>query len=138
MTVKEWLQYGRKLNDEVEQLKYAQRQALELACETSIDMNNEKVQTSGGNATERKFIAYADYSKMLDEKIDELVDYRVRMLNLINRLDNTIYRTLLIARYINCKTWEQIADEMGYDLRWIYRLHGKALKAIESHYKSVI
>ena len=60
------------------------------------------------------------------------------MLNLINRLDNTIYRTLLIARYINCKTWEQIADEMGYDLRWIYRLHGKALKAIESHYKSVI
>ena len=28
------------------------------------------------------------------------------------------------------RTVEQIAVEMGYDLRWLYRLHGKALDVV--------
>ena len=38
---------------------------------------------------------------------------------------------LLELRYLEGKTWDEIAKAMDYDLRWIYRLHGKALKEIE-------
>lgn len=135
MTVKEYLLRGRKLNDEVEQLKYARRQALELACGASVGYDVEKVQTSQVNTVEKKFIAYADYSKLLDEKIDELSDYRAKMLKLINKLENTTYRTLLIARYINCKTWELIAEEMSYSDVWVRtRLHSDALQELEKYY----
>jgi hypothetical protein len=34
-------------------------------------------------------------------------------------------------RYINNKGWDDVAREMGYDKRWIMRLHGRALKEID-------
>ena len=131
MTVKEWLERGRGLDGEVEQLKYERQRALDLACETSFDMNNERVQTSKGNVTESKFIHYADYSKMLDEKIDELCDYRKQMNKLINRLDNTTYRTLLRSYYINCRVWAVVAEDINYSEKWTKELHKKALEAAE-------
>ena len=136
MTIKEWLQKARKLNNEVEQLKMARQKALNLACEATVGVDNEKVQTSKINSTESKFVTYADYSKLLDAKIYELTNYRIKVLGCINKLDNSTYRTLLIARYINCKTWEQIAEDMQFkDVRWTYVLHGRALKKMEEAIK---
>lgn len=134
---KVFLLKGRKLNYEVEQLKAARREALQLACGISVDYSTEKVQTSTDNGMEKRFIAYSEYSRMLDEKVEELMAYRVKMLKLIKELSDSTYRTLLIARYINCKTWEKIAEDMGYDVRHVHRLHGAALRkfkdVIECH-----
>ena len=44
---------------------------------------------------------------------------------MIEKLNDSIQRTLLIARYINCETWEIIAEDMMYDIRHIYRIHSK-------------
>lgn len=41
-------------------------------------------------------------------------------------------RRLLELRYRNYMTWEAIADEMGYELRHVYRLHREALRRLES------
>lgn len=41
------------------------------------------------------------------------------------------YSTLLYERYVNCKTWEQIAVDMGYSYRQTTRLHGAALIAVK-------
>lgn len=134
---KAFLLKGRKLNYEVEQLKTARREALQLACGISVDYSVERVQTSTDNSIERKFVAYSEYSRLLDEKVEELITYRMMMLKLIKELGDSTYRTLLIARYINCKTWEEIAEDMGYDVRHIHRLHGAALQkfkdVIECH-----
>lgn len=42
------------------------------------------------------------------------------------------YRTLLFERYINGKTFEQIAVEMNYSWRQTIRLHGAALNSVRS------
>ena len=34
-------------------------------------------------------------------------------------------------RYVQRIQWQSIADELGYDLRHVYRLHNAALKAIQ-------
>lgn len=119
---------GRKLQREVEQLKIAKSEAFQLACGMSVDYTNVKVQTSSGNGTETRFAAYSEYARLLDEKVEELLTYRVKMLEQIKRVENSTYRTLLISRYINCKTWESIADDMLYDVRHVHRLHGAALR----------
>ncbi|MCG2729640.1 MAG: hypothetical protein L6276_05075 [Acetobacterium sp.] len=36
---------------------------------------------------------------------------------------------LLTRRYINDQPFADIADAMGYDLRWVYRLHARGLGA---------
>lgn len=41
------------------------------------------------------------------------------------------YYKLLMLRYIDNKTWEQIAVELGYTFRHTTRLHGIALKRME-------
>ena len=138
MTAKEWLNRGRYLDREIDQLLEDQQNALNLACGTAVSYGGEKVQTSKKNVTERRFIAYADYSAKIDNRIDELYAIKTEIKAAINKLDDPLLRALLIARYVNMKTWEQIAEDLNYDLRWIYRLHGKALRAIESHYRPVI
>lgn len=130
MTVKEWLDKGRKLDIELKQLREERKQALDLACSCTSCPNDEKVQTSTKNTSDGKFAAYTEYSAMIDKKEFELLVYKSRMHNLINRLDNPTYRTLLSLRYINCKTWEQIAEDMHYMVRNIYNLHEQALKAL--------
>ncbi|OCZ54325.1 sigma factor-like helix-turn-helix DNA-binding protein [Dehalobacter sp. TeCB1] len=37
---------------------------------------------------------------------------------------------LIRARYIERKSWEEIAVDMNYNWRWIHRLHAKALKML--------
>ena len=69
---------------------------------------------------------------MNDKKEFELLAYKSRMHNLINQLDNPSYRALLSLRYINCKTWEQIAEDMHYTTRNVHKIHGGALKLLST------
>ncbi len=41
---------------------------------------------------------------------------------------NQAYKMLLELRYLGGNTWGEVYELMGYDLRWVYRLHGKALQ----------
>lgn len=54
---------------------------------------------------------------------DELATVRF----MINSLDNYQERIVLNYRYINGKTFEEIAVKMSYDIRQITRIHGRAL-----------
>ena len=130
MTPKEFLQKGRKMSLEIDELIRERDRAFALACGTAVKYDDERVQTSPGNVTEAKFINYAEATRLIDQKIDDLYAYRLKMHRVIDMVDNSLYRAVLIARYINCDTWECIAERFNYDLRWIYRLHGKALKEI--------
>lgn len=46
---------------------------------------------------------------------------------MINSLDDFQERIVLNYRYINGKTFEEIAEKMSYDIRQITRIHGRAL-----------
>lgn len=73
----------------------------------------------------------ADLEREIDRRIDEYVDLTREIEAAIDRIPDGRYRDVLRFRYVNGWTWEKIADEMGYDLRWVHRLHGHALEKIE-------
>lgn len=130
MTTKEWLNRGRNLNEEINALIKAKEKALYDACNVSIAYDKERVQTSQYNSSEMKFSKFADYSKAIDDRIDELYKIKYEIFKAISNVENGTYRTLLIERYINFESWEQIANNMNYDRRQITRLHGEALKNV--------
>ena len=70
-----------------------------------------------------------DMQAVINAEIDRLVDLKEEARTKINQLKDTRYVSLLTDYYINCKTWEQVAEDMEYDLRWVYRLHGRALQS---------
>ena len=80
----------------------------------------------------------------LDAAVAELVDTErkvqgevTQLCRLESEIDSTVrrmpepYRTLLYERYINGKTWEQIAVGMNYSYRGVTKMHGRALQAVK-------
>ena len=132
MTTKEWLSRAKKMDSEINRLLEEQAKALTTATGSTAPIAGEKVQTSRRNRSESKFLNYAAYSELIDRSIDELYAVKKEILSAINELDSSTLRTLLIARYINFHTWEEIAVEMNYSyVHVVNNLHPRALREIE-------
>jgi len=71
-------------------------------------------------------------SAMLTE-IAELYRTRAEVANAIAAVADVRLRTLLEYRYLCYMSWTRVADLMGYDIRSVTRLHGKALQAVAPH-----
>ena len=130
ISVREFLYQGRGLKLELDELKKAHQEAFEIACSMSPEPDGE-TKTS----VEKKYTNYADYSAKIEKRIEDLSAYRKRMLEVINKIPSTIYRTLLISRYVNCESWEEVAESIGYEsVKWVRTsLHDKAIAAAEKN-----
>lgn len=132
MTVKQWLNRGYRINNEIDELIKEQKQALLQATSTALNGGEvEKVQSSNGNTSERRFVNYVAYSETIDKRIDELYAVKNEILTAINTVADNTLRELLILRYIKFYTWEEIAVKMGYTFQWAHVLHKRALQNIE-------
>ena len=138
MTTKEWLNRGYKLDKEINALLKEQSAALTRATGSTCGTSAERVQTSRMNITEDRFINYASYSELIDNRIDELYAIKQEILSAINKVDDAVLRTLLIEKYVNFHTWEQIACNMNYSyVHVVHNLHPKALNAISKIVNSI-
>ena len=138
MTTKEWLNRGYKLDKEINALLKEQSAALTRATGSTCGTSAERVQTSRMNITEDRFINYASYSELIDNRIDELYAIKQEILSAINKVDDAVLRTLLIEKYVNFHTWEQIACNMNYSyVHVVHNLHPKALNVISKIVNSI-
>ena len=48
----------------------------------------------------------------------------------IDRVEEANLREVLELYYLDGFTWEQVAERMNYEVRWIYILHGRALREV--------
>lgn len=74
-----------------------------------------------------------DLEEEINADIESLVELKSEITAVVKKVENPEYRTLLELRYLCFKTWEQIAVDMDYDLRWVYRMHKKALDNVEQY-----
>ena len=71
-----------------------------------------------------------DLENEINDDIDKLVDLKAEITTVIKEVDDPELQSLLEQRYLNFRTWEQIAVDMGYNVRHLYRMHDKALKKV--------
>ena len=69
-----------------------------------------------------------DLQADINHDIDMLVDLKKEIMGVIKAVENPEYQTLLEKRYLCFLSWEKIAVDMGYDLRYIHKLHTRALE----------
>ena len=50
---------------------------------------------------------------------------------IINEIRNPVFQLVMEQRYLCCRTWEKISEELGYEMRSLHRIHGEALKVAE-------
>jgi DNA-directed RNA polymerase specialized sigma subunit len=122
-----WLDH--RINSKLEQLEILRT----LAMKVSANLTVEKV--SGGNNTkshiENTIAKIVDLEREINEDIDRLVDIKADIIETINKVDDPFAQIILELRYINGKSWGEVAGEINFDIRTAFRLHGKALKEIE-------
>ena len=88
-----------------------------------------KAATPNPHSMEDTICKMVDMENEINEDIDRLVDLKAEIMRRIKCVENTEYQTLLELRYLCFKRWEDVAAEMGYDLRYVYKLHDQALES---------
>ena len=75
------------------------------------------------------------YAAQLDELLRELKDQMEQRIRIrreitqkIEEMQDETEKTVLRMYYINGLKWKEIADRMGYDIRNVTRVHGRALQ----------
>ena len=71
--------------------------------------------------------AIEGYMERLREQWGKLIALRDEAKVLIERIEDGRYREVLSRRYLRGQSLEAIAVEMGYNYRWIQRLHRRAV-----------
>lgn len=103
----------------------------------------EQLRTEDGHKVElgKAVAELVDAQERAKTEVDRLTALEQEIVQTIERIVEP-YQTLLYERYINGKTFEQIAVYMAYSWRQIIRLHGQALRiaqdVIECHIPSVL
>lgn len=90
-----------------------------------------------GRSLEQTVARIDELTRQLTRQREELVSLRQSIGAAIDAVPEARLRELLRLRYIDGLPWGKLAVVMGYDdLRWVYRLHGRALEqlTIESHH----
>lgn len=109
-----------------------------LAQKTTVDLSKEKV--SGGNGStssmENVVVKIVELKKEINNDIDRLIDIKREISQIISNIDDPSHQLILEMRYVNNRDWEEIAEEIGYDIRWTLKLHGRALKEVDEILKT--
>lgn len=80
---------------------------------------------------EKTIAKIIDLENDINNDIDRLVDLKKEITETINKIPDLRHRTILEMRYLSFRTWEQIAVALSLDLRWVHRLHSRALQKIK-------
>ena len=132
MTAKEYLgqayRLDQRINSKLEQV-ISLRELTTKATATMSDM------PGGGSRNVYKMQdiigKIVDLETEINADIDMLVDLKREMVAVIKAVANPEFQTLLELRYLCFKSWEQIAVDMDYDIRWLYRMHNRALAEVQ-------
>ena len=131
MTKKEYLSQAYRLDQRINS-KLAQVTALnDLATKCTLTLSDMPRNPNRGISTMADAVdKIVDLQAEINQDIDELVDLKREIVRTIKAVVNIEYQTILELRYLCFKTWEQIAVDMGYNVRHIYRIHDEAVDCI--------
>lgn len=130
--VKKYLSQIRRFDSQIN-AKIEERDRLK-AIMTKITPTLRYVPSSGSGGQDKLSDAVAkliDLEADINREIDRLVDARTAVTATIDKVEDARLHTVLNMRYVQFKTWEQIACYMGRSYQWVCKLHGTALQAVE-------
>ena len=133
MTAKEFLQqYGEAVRiSEMIKTEYDQEQDLIDSVRSSI--GGDGVPNDGwiSKETENKAIKLADKALELKDAELEAIRIRQKVFNVIRIIPGE-KGNVLYERYINLKSWDEVADSVGYSKRHVRNLHDEAIDIVQN------
>ena len=134
MNSKQYLKQAYRLNERIKDKEDRLNDLKEMYTSTgAIDYSKDRVQTStSADAGFTKQVnQIADLESELVCDIEKLKMLKIELNHAIENVPDVDCSLVLSKRYILMKTWEQIAEEMGYSLTQIHRIHNRGIEIFE-------
>lgn len=132
MTAKEFLQqYGEAVRI-AERIKTEYDQEQDLIDSVRSALGGDGTPHGGGisKATENKAIKLADKALELKDAELEAIRIRQKVFDVIRMVPGE-KGDVLYERYINLKSWDEVADSVGYSKRHARNLHDEAIDIVQ-------
>lgn len=132
MTAKKYLQTIKRYDDSIaHEIEILNDMREKVSLIGGIDYAKDRVQTSptSGNVQIESIV---DMENNIIRMIEEQTQIKLKIINEIQTLSNPMYVEILIRRYVELKSFERIACDLGYVYNYICNLHGEALIAFEN------
>ena len=98
----------------------------------AMEYNKDKVSNSRIGDLSDAIAALEGYAERIAKQWDKLIALREDAKARIEQIEDGRYRDVLVRRYLQGQSWEWIAAGMGYEFRYMLKLHGLALVAFVS------
>lgn len=134
MTAKEQLKQIKRLDTHINhKMKELEQYKNSILAVKGLDYSADKIQVSQKSDAPfvNALVKLTEMSQKIDSQIDEFVDLKHKIIEKIHKLDDIRYAEILFARYVEYKSFEQIAVDMAYSYEYVLKLHGNALIAFQ-------
>ena len=134
-TVNEAKEYFRQIRKEQLEIihlgKMIEREELTLLPK-AIRYDTDKVQLSPDDILARSAAEIADMKEELQRSIVVLKEKKAKAESVLMNLDNSDEREVMRWYYMDSDgsrllKWEDVAEKMNYNKRWVLKIHGRAL-----------
>ena len=131
MTAKQYLDQIRNYERRIERINEEIERLEAVATNTSPSLTGMPHNPSPTTSRlEEAVVKILDKEMELKQEKDKLEALRKEATATIAQLEKPDERDVLYKRYLETQTWEDIAAEMGYCERQIFRIHASALKKL--------
>lgn len=127
MTAKEFMKQHERI---VEKIRQIEIQIYDIEQTMGIKGVNYDFQPHGSGisqVTESTATKLIELREVQRDLVDKLWTKRIEIERVIFMIENATLAELLQRKYIRLQKWDDIATDMKFDSRYIYKLHGKAL-----------
>lgn len=132
MTAKEYLNQAYRLDQRIrsKQEQIASLNDLSTSCSSSMTgmPHNPNHGTSRMADAVCKIV---DLQESIAADMKELVELKAEIIATIKAVECIEYQLILEKRYISGKSWPEIAVDLGYKMRHLYKLHDEALDSLK-------
>lgn len=132
MTAKEFLQQYGEVVRLADMLRSEYDKERDLIDSISSPLGGDGIPHGGGisKATENKAIKLADKALELKDAELEAIRIRQKVFDVIRAVPGE-KGDVLYERYINLKSWDEVADSVGYSKRHARNLHDEAIDIVQ-------
>jgi len=104
---------------------------------SGIRYDRDQIQSSIEDKITKKLAELGDYERKREKLLKSLTQRQAKAIDIVANIPDTKQRQVMEIYYFdpNNPTWDDVSSEMGYDRRWVLRVHGAALGWINDHVK---
>ena len=131
MTAKEFMKQHERIVEKIRQIEIQIYDIEQTLGVKGVNYDSQPHGSGISQVTESTATKLIELREVQRDLVDKLWTKRIEIERIIFMIENATFAELLQRKYIRLQKWEDIATDMKFDSRYIYKLHGKALVEVD-------